>query len=204
MIKHITQDCYFIFGASNIKSFPDELVEEIALAGRSNVGKSSLINLLVNSKKIARVSSKPGCTRQINFYSVCRNKIRLADLPGYGYSRASKVEKAEYLHLIEYYLANRKNLKEVFVLIDGKIGLKEIDKNFIYWLKYKNINFRIILTKIDKVNKEDLNAVLQHIKIWSYNQGILIDNLRMVSNHIKYTLDELKSEIFKFRQNCNK
>ncbi|GFY65115.1 acetylglutamate kinase [Trichonephila inaurata madagascariensis] len=120
MAKQITSNCNFIFGASDIKSLPNESAPEIAFAGRSNVGKSSLINLLINSKKAARVSSKPGCTRQINFYSMYDDKFRLVDLPGYGYSHAGKEEIIQYLNLIEYYLIQRENLRRVFVLIDSK------------------------------------------------------------------------------------
>ncbi|PRD39817.1 UNVERIFIED_CONTAM: argB [Trichonephila clavipes] len=101
MARQITSSCNFIFGASDIKSLPDESAPEIAFAGRSNVGKSSLINLLINSKKAARVSSKPGCTRQINFYSMYNDKFRLVDLPGYGYSHADKVSQKSLDAILE-------------------------------------------------------------------------------------------------------
>jgi len=200
MAKQITSNCDFIFGASNAKSLPDELVPEIAFAGRSNVGKSSLINLLVHSKKAARVSSKPGCTRQINFYSMYNNKFRFVDLPGYGYSSAGKEEIAQYLSLIEYYLTQRRNLKRVFVLIDGRIGLKEIDKDFICWLTYNNINFNVVLTKADKVNQKNLNAVQESIQKWMHDEGILAHQINTVSIRIRCELKNLRNEIFKFIQ----
>lgn len=200
MAKQITSNCDFIFGASGAKSLPDELVPEVAFAGRSNVGKSSLINLLVNSKKAARVSSKPGCTRQINFYSMYSNKFRLVDLPGYGYSCAGKEEIAQYLGLVEYYLTQRENLRRVFVLIDGRIGLKEIDKDFICWLTYNNIDFSIVLTKTDKVNQKDLNTVLESIQKWMNDKGMLTSRINTVSVRIRCELKNLKNEIFKFTQ----
>lgn len=200
MAKQITLNCDFISGASNIKSLPDELVPEIAFAGRSNVGKSSLINLLVHSKKAARVSSKPGCTRQINFYSMYNNKFRFVDLPGYGYSYAGKEEIAQYLSLIEYYLTQRRNLKRVFVLIDGRIGLKEIDKDFICWLTYNNINFNVVLTKADKVNQKNLNAVQESMEKWIHDKGILDHQINTVSILIRCELKNLRNEIFKFIQ----
>lgn len=197
------QGCDFIFGASSIKSLPDESVTEVAFAGRSNVGKSSLINLLSNSKRIARVSSKPGCTRQINFYSICDNKFRLVDLPGYGYSRASKEATFQYLHLVEHYLIQRKNLQKVFILIDSRLGLKEIDKDFIYWLTYNSsVKFSIVLTKTDKANQKGLNIIQENIKKWINDKSILVDQITMVSIRTACELKNLKNEILESIQSC--
>ncbi|WP_410541830.1 ribosome biogenesis GTP-binding protein YihA/YsxC [Wolbachia endosymbiont (group B) of Idaea biselata] len=195
MAKQITSICSFIFGASDKKSLPDESAPEIAFAGRSNVGKSSLINLLINTKKAARVSSKPGCTRQINFYSMYNDKFRIVDLPGYGYSFASKEEAVQYLNLIEYYLIHRRNLKRVFVLIDSKVGLKEIDKDFIYWLICNNINFNIVLTKIDKVSQESLDAILENTQKWVNNEHV---SIHQISIRVKHKITKVRDEFFKF------
>ncbi|MFL3876467.1 ribosome biogenesis GTP-binding protein YihA/YsxC [Wolbachia endosymbiont of Trichogramma kaykai] len=195
MAKQITSICSFIFGASDKKSLPDESAPEIAFSGRSNVGKSSLINLLINSKKAARVSSKPGCTRQINFYSMYNDKFRIVDLPGYGYSRASKEESVQYLNLIEYYLIHRRNLKRVFVLIDSKVGLKEIDKDFVSWLIYNNINFSIVLTKIDKLNQESLDAILEDTQKWVNNEYV---SIHQISIRVKHKITKVRDEFFKF------
>ncbi|MGL9757625.1 MAG: ribosome biogenesis GTP-binding protein YihA/YsxC [Wolbachia sp.] len=195
MAKQITSICSFIFGASDKKSLPDESSPEIAFAGRSNVGKSSLINLLINSKKAARVSSKPGCTRQINFYSMYNDKFRIVDLPGYGYSCASKEETVQYLNLIEYYLIHRRNLKRVFVLIDSKVGLKEIDKDFVYWLICNNINFNIVLTKIDKVSQESLDAILENTQKWVNNEHV---SIHQISIRVKHKITKVRDEFFKF------
>ncbi|WP_250295754.1 ribosome biogenesis GTP-binding protein YihA/YsxC [Wolbachia endosymbiont of Oedothorax gibbosus] len=195
MAKQITSSCNFIFGALDIKSLPDESAPEIAFAGRSNVGKSSLINLLINSKKAARVSSKPGCTRQINFYSMYNDKFRLVDLPGYGYSHAGKEEIIQYLNLIEYYLIQRRNLRRVFVLIDSKVGLKEMDKDFIYWLIYNNINFNVVLTKIDKVSQKSLVAVIEDIQKWINNENV---SIHQISTRVKCKITKVRDEFFKF------
>ncbi len=195
MAKQITSNCNFIFGASDIKSLPDESVPEIAFAGRSNVGKSSLINLLINSKKAARVSSKPGCTRQINFYSMYNDKFRLVDLPGYGYSHAGKEQIIQYLGLIEYYLIQRRSLRRVFVLIDSKVGLKEIDKDFIYWLTCNNINFDVVLTKIDKVSQKNLNTIIESAQEWINNKSVLI---HQISTRVKCKIAKVRDEFFKF------
>ncbi|WP_349967915.1 ribosome biogenesis GTP-binding protein YihA/YsxC [Wolbachia endosymbiont of Armadillidium arcangelii] len=195
MARQITSSCSFIFGASDKKSLPDESAPEIAFAGRSNVGKSSLINLLINSKKAARVSSKPGCTRQINFYSMYNDKFRIVDLPGYGYSRASREEAIRYLNLIEYYLIQRRNLRRVFVLIDSKVGLKEIDKDFVYWLICNNINFNIVLTKIDKVSQESLDATLESTQKWINNEHV---SIHQISICVKHKITKVRDEFFKF------
>ncbi len=191
----MTSNSNFIFGASDIKSLPGESVPEIAFAGRSNVGKSSLINLLINSKKAARVSSKPGCTRQVNFYSMYNDKFRLVDLPGYGYSCASKEETIQYLNLSEYYLAQRRSLKRVFVLVDSKVGLKEIDKDFIYWLIYNNINFDIVLTKVDKVSQKNLDAILESTQKWVNNENV---SIHQMSTRVKCKITKERDEFFKF------
>jgi GTP-binding protein len=195
MTKQITSNCNFIFGASDKGSLPNELVPEIAFAGRSNVGKSSLINLLTSSKKTARVSCKPGCTKQINFYSMYNDKFRLVDLPGYGYSSASKEDTMQYLGLVEYYLIHRSNLKRVFVLIDSRMGLKEIDKDFIYWLTYNNINFNIVLTKIDKMSQKSLSTILDEARRWINNDNVLF---HQISTRIKSKMTKLRDEFFKF------
>ncbi len=191
----MTSNSNFIFGASAIKSLPGESVPEIAFAGRSNVGKSSLINLLINSKKAARVSSKPGCTRQVNFYSMYNDKFRLVDLPGYGYSCASKEETIQYLNLSEYYLAQRRCLKRVFVVVDSKVGLKEIDKDFIYWLIYNNINFDIVLTKVDKVSQKNLDAILESTQKWVNNENV---SIHQMSTRVKCKITKVRDEFFKF------
>ncbi|MGL9682233.1 MAG: ribosome biogenesis GTP-binding protein YihA/YsxC [Wolbachia sp.] len=195
MARKMASNSNFMFGSSDIKSLSDESVLEIAFAGRSNVGKSSLINLLINSKKAARVSSKPGCTRQINFYSMYKDKFRLVDLPGYGYSCSSKEETMQYLGLIEYYLAQRRSLKRVFVLVDSKVGLKEIDKDFIYWLIYNDVNFDVVLTKIDKVGQKNLDAILESTQKWVNNENV---SIHQISTRVKCKIVKIRDEFFKF------
>lgn len=192
----------FLFGISNIKSFSNKselstIIPEVAFAGRSNVGKSSLINKLIHNR-IARVSSKPGCTRQINFYTMNDGKIRIVDLPGYGYSTASKGDIAQYLKLIEYYLINRDNMQRVFLLIDVRRGLKEIDEDFIFWLIQNQISFQLVLTKIDKVNLDNLTLSLENIKKWINSKGLLTYPTIAFSVYQKSGIKELRNEIAKF------
>ena len=122
---------------------------ECCFIGRSNVGKSSIINSITKSKKLAKTSKTPGRTQNINLFSI-NNKINLVDLPGYGYAKVSKVKREELAYLIESYIINRENLKEIFILIDCKVGIKDIDIDVLDLINESNKNFSIILTKIDK------------------------------------------------------
>ncbi len=201
MTKYVTTNNNFLFGVSNIKSFSnksivDTSIPEVAFAGRSNVGKSSLINQLTHNKA-ARVSSKPGCTRQINFYTANNDKIRIVDLPGYGHSNSSKKDIALYLELIEYYLVNRINLQRVFLLIDIRRGLKDIDEDFIFWLAQNQVSYQLILTKTDKVNLENLTLSLENTQEWMGSQGLLVNPIIAFSIYNKTGIKELRYEITK-------
>ena len=181
------------YRAVNVKSLPDFSIPEVALAGRSNVGKSSLINAITNNKKNARISSKPGCTKQINFYLINRGVMVLVDLPGYGYSKADKVTVSNYISLMEYYLLNRKNLSKVMLLIDAKVGFKEIDLDFIRWLEVHKILYQLVLTKIDRVQDKMLDVAINNIKNFSLN--FIIYPIITVSSQCKQGIEELIYEI---------
>ena len=144
--------------------FPSGSYPEVAFAGRSNVGKSSLINTLVNRKGLARTSAAPGKTQSINFYLV-NNSFCLVDLPGYGYAKVSHSEKKRWQALIELYLESSKQLKILFTLIDSKVGVKANDLELLKYLHFHNINFEIILTKSDKIGShvktERVNEILK-------------------------------------------
>lgn len=141
--------------------YPDNNLPEIALAGRSNVGKSSLINSLVNRKNLARTSSKPGKTRTVNFYNV-DEMFRLVDLPGYGYAAVSKSEKDKWAKTIETYLTIRENLKEVVLLVDIRHEPTENDLMMYNWILEMGYSGYVIATKLDKVGKSRLQ---QYIKV---------------------------------------
>ncbi|KJV66052.1 ribosome biogenesis GTP-binding protein YsxC [Ehrlichia cf. muris str. EmCRT] len=185
--------CEFIIGATHIKSLPNFLIPEVAIAGRSNVGKSSLINAITNNKKNARISSKPGCTKQINFYLINKDFMVLVDLPGYGYSKANKTTINNYLCLMEYYLLNSKNLLKVILLIDAKVGFKEIDLDFISWLDLHQISYQLVLTKIDKIPKEMLDVNINYIK--NLNLDFIMYPVISTSSQSKQGIEELIYEI---------
>lgn len=140
--------------------WPAENLEEIAFVGRSNVGKSSFINAFLGRKNLAKTSSKPGKTRTINFYNI-DNKFRLVDLPGYGYAKVSKAEKAKWDKLINEYLHDRENLKEVFLLVDIRHEPTALDVQMYDWILESGFTGFVIATKYDKISKNQLH---KHIK----------------------------------------
>lgn len=143
--------------------WPDESIEEIAFVGRSNVGKSSFINSFLGRKNLARTSSKPGKTRTINFYNIDK-KFRLVDLPGYGYAKVSKAEKAKWDKLINEYLHQRENLKEVFLLVDIRHEPTQLDLQMYEWILESGFTGFVIATKYDKISKNQLTKHIKAIK----------------------------------------
>lgn len=129
---------------------------EIALSGRSNVGKSSFVNNLLQRKNIARTSSKPGKTRTINFYKI-NDSFRLVDLPGYGYAKASKTDMEKWADLINDYLETREQLKEIFLIVDSRHEPTSQDLEMYEWIKHAGFTGYIIATKIDKIGKSKID-----------------------------------------------
>lgn len=142
----------FICSNTRVDLCPQEQIPEYAFIGRSNVGKSSLINMLVERKKLAKTSSTPGKTRLINHFKI-NDQWFLCDLPGYGYAKVSKKERDSFGKMIEHYATKRSNLVCFFVLIDARIPPQQIDLDFIEWLGDSQLPFVIVLTKVDKINQ---------------------------------------------------
>src|ERR1700749_3204423 len=142
--------CDFIWGASSVDNLPPQTLPEIAFVGRSNAGKSSLLNALTGRKALARVSNTPGRTRQINFFNL-GNKIVIADLPGYGYAKASKSLADEWQNLIFEYLRGRQNLSRVAVLIDVRRGVMDTDEQAMTLLDQAAVSYAVVLTKLDQL-----------------------------------------------------
>jgi GTP-binding protein len=155
--KLFAQECRFVSGAASYDGLPDDRLPEVAFAGRSNVGKSSLINALTGRKTLARTSNTPGRTRQINFFDL-GGRLMLVDLPGYGYARAAKTEVRGWTRLIESYLKGRVGLRRLCLLIDGRHGLKPSDEDIMTLLDVAAVTYRVVLTKCDKVRTADLAA----------------------------------------------
>ena len=142
---------------------PDHTLPEIAFAGKSNVGKSSLINALMNRKALARTSAKPGKTQTINFYNI-NEEMYLVDLPGYGYAKVSEQEKAQWGKLIERYLHGSKQLRAVFLLIDIRHDPSANDKMMYDWIIYNGYHPVIIATKLDKINRSQIQKNVKIVR----------------------------------------
>ena len=143
---------------------PDNILPEIAFAGKSNVGKSSLINGIMNRKSLARTSSQPGKTQTINFYNV-NEVFYLVDLPGYGYAKANQEVKAQWGKMIERYLHSSKQLKAVFLLIDIRHDPSANDKQMYQWMRHYGFDPIIIATKLDKINRSQIQKQLKAIQV---------------------------------------
>ncbi|QLQ12507.1 MAG: YihA family ribosome biogenesis GTP-binding protein [Brevundimonas sp.] len=148
----------FIMGAAKIDQLPEPDLPEVAFAGRSNVGKSSLINGLVGMSKLARASNEPGRTREVNFFDL-DGKLRLVDLPGYGWAKASKDTVKKFQNLGRDYLRGRVTLKRVYLLIDARHGLKAVDTEALDALDLAAVSYQIVLTKADKIKPSEGQAM---------------------------------------------
>ena len=142
---------------------PDNLYNEVAVAGKSNVGKSSLINALMNRKSLARTSAQPGKTQTINFYNI-NNAMYLVDLPGYGYAKVSESEKEKWGKMIEKYLKTSKKLKAVFLLIDIRHDPSANDRMMYEWMDYQGYAPIIIATKLDKIKRSQVQKNIKAIR----------------------------------------
>ena len=166
--------------AVRTSQYPDDNMPEFLLLGRSNVGKSSFINTLINRKNFARTSSRPGKTQTLNFYQV-NNEFYLVDVPGYGYAMTSKKTQEKFGKMIEEYLANRENLKHIFMLVDFRHKPTKDDLLMYNYLKYFNLPVTIVATKVDKVTKGQWdkykNIILKEIDLVHGDELVLFSSL---------------------------
>jgi len=165
----IVKQASFVISNTDYKKCPEDKKAEYAFIGRSNVGKSSLINALTNNKSLAKISGKPGKTQLINHFLI-NKEWYMVDLPGYGYAKTSKSNRAIFHKMISDYLINRKNLISLFVLIDSRHELQDIDSDFMQWLAENEIPFSIIFTKTDKLSKTKLSK-----NIKAFKQNMLVN-----------------------------
>jgi len=148
----------FVMGAVSIEGLPPADQPEVAFAGRSNVGKSSLINALLGRKDLARASNTPGRTREVNFFTL-GERLRLVDLPGYGFAKAARTEVKKFQNLGRSYLRGRPNLKRAYLLIDARHGLKDVDEEAMKAFDVAAVSYQIVLTKADKISAKEVEAV---------------------------------------------
>ena len=188
VIKKVNLD--IVIGVTS--AIPDTEFPEVAIAGKSNVGKSSLINALMNRKSYARTSSQPGKTQTINFYNI-NDAMYLVDLPGYGYANASPAVKAKWGKMIEKYLRQSANLKQVFLLVDIRHDPSENDKMMYNWIVDNGFRPVIIATKLDKLKR---SQIAKHVKAVRAGLGLKEDDILIpFSSQTKQGLDELWNTI---------
>jgi len=182
----------FFRAVTDVKTLPQNSAEVI-FSGRSNVGKSSLINALCGQKNLARTSKTPGRTRSVNVYSAAMGKW-IIDLPGYGFARVSPAEKELWGKMIEEAVLERKSKKTVYVIIDGFVGPTELDLNMAFWLKDNGVNFKVVANKCDKISGADSNEIKEKI---SDIFEIPAERVFTVSAKKSFGMDKLRNDIVK-------
>ena len=188
------QPCTFVLGVAKLEQLPLTEIPEVAFAGRSNVGKSSIINALTGQKGLAKTSNTPGRTQQLNYFNL-GDKIHIVDLPGYGFAQAPESMVKQWQSLIFAYLQGRVNLKRVFVLIDSRHGIKKVDLEIMEMLDKAAVTYQIILTKTDKISAKALEKVLNETQKIIKKHAAAYVTVLATSSEKKSGLNELRYEI---------
>jgi GTP-binding protein len=193
------QPCRFIAGAATIASLPPVSCPEIAFIGRSNVGKSTLVNALIGQKALAKTSQNPGHTKQLNFFNLA-DRLILVDMPGYGYAKVSKERKGEWDMLIKSYLSGRPTLKRACVLIDARRGVMPPDDAFMRVIDDAALSFQIVLTKIDAITPGDLRVLLQSLEKTIQSHAAAHPQVVATSSSTKAGIEELQEQLLPFAE----
>ena len=188
------RDVTFMLSAVSLDTLPPARLPEICFAGRSNVGKSSLINALTSRKGLARASNTPGRTRELNYFNV-DERLFVVDLPGYGYAKASKSDIARWTKLTRQFLFGRASLRRVFLLIDSRHGVKDSDLELMGMLDETAVTYQLVLTKVDKLKKGELEKVLAKTMNVIAKRPAAFPEIISTSSEKKRGLDELRAEI---------
>jgi|TARA_R100000005_G_scaffold96082_2_gene80555 GTP-binding protein len=188
------RECRFIAGAASFEMLPPPGITEVAFAGRSNVGKSSLINALTNRNTLARTSNTPGRTQQINFFDL-GGRLYLVDLPGHGYAKASKEKIDIWTDLVNSYLRGRAALRRVLLLVDSRHGLKSSDREVMDMLDTAAVSYQVILTKVDKGNRSDVESLTIKIEAELARRPAAHPEILATSAAKGYGIDRLRAEL---------
>lgn len=185
----------FLKGVASIDQLPPAFELEVAFAGRSNVGKSSLFNALTGRKELARTSGTPGRTRELNYFIAAGGRIALVDMPGYGYARAERKLVRAWQSIIMAYLKGRPNLRRVFVLIDARHGIKPIDVETLDQLDEAAVNYQIVLTKADKLKAVEREAIAARTEARIARRPAAYPRILLTSAAKGWGIEELRAEI---------
>jgi GTP-binding protein len=192
------QPCTFVKGVVDLDGLPNDGTPEIAFAGRSNVGKSSLINALTGRTSLARVSVTPGRTRELNFFTLGKDAaFYLVDMPGYGYAKAPKLQVRGWTRLIGDYLRGRRELKRVFLLIDARHGIKANDQETMKLLDEAAVSYQVVLTKADKPKASELDAVIAKVAEILAKHPAAYPQILTTSARMGSGIEELRAAIAK-------
>lgn len=186
--------CDFMLGVAALGQLPDAALPEVAFAGRSNVGKSSLLNALTGRKALARTSNTPGRTQELNYFNL-GDALYLVDMPGYGYAQVSKEKVKAWTELVFSYLRGRPTLRCVFILVDARHGLKDSDFELMKMLDEAAVSYRIVLTKADKVKDQDLEKVTEKIEGILKKHPAAFPQILATSSHKDTGLADLRAVI---------
>lgn len=187
-------ECTFLLGVASLSQVPETTLPEIAFAGRSNVGKSSLINALTGRKTLARTSNTPGRTQQINFFDL-GGRLMITDLPGYGYAKAPVAEVKRWTRMIKSYLRGRVQLRRVLVLVDARHGLKDTDRQVMSALDDSAVSYQVVLTKTDKISATALTE-LKEKTLKELSKHVASHPVVLVSSSRKVIgVEELRAEL---------
>jgi GTP-binding protein len=192
--KLFAGNCDFVAGAETLDRLPSCTLPEFGFVGRSNVGKSSLVNALTGRNALARVSHTPGRTQQINFFDL-GGKLLLVDMPGYGFAKVAKSQSQAWNHLIRTYLKGRATLRCVYVLIDSRHGLKDSDRDVMSLLDIAGVSYRIVLTKVDETPSADLGRVIQDTETSLKDHTAAYPTVLPTSAHDGAGMAELRASI---------
>lgn len=189
-----SQECTFLRGVKSVENLENPNLPEIAFAGRSNCGKSSLLHALTGRKSLARISKTPGRTQQLNFFDL-GGKICLVDMPGYGYAKAAKKDIAEWNKTIHEYLRGRPTLRRLCVLIDSRHGIKSNDLEIMTMLDSTAVNYQVVLTKIDKLSSNALIKIVEITRDSLKTHPAALPNPIATSSQKGLGIQELRAEI---------
>lgn len=188
-------DCTFMLGVAGLNQLPpDNQLDEIAFAGRSNVGKSSLINALTGRKTLAKTSNTPGRTQQLNYFNLA-DRLYMVDMPGYGFAQAPEALVKKWQKMIFAYLQGRVNLKRVFLLIDSRHGIKKVDAEIMEMLDKAAVNYQVVLTKCDKISAVALAKVMTETNKTLKEHAAAHIDVIATSSEKGRGIDELRAEI---------